>query len=113
MKERNYNSRTEKDYNFLRALYYQVFVVLVVIPVSKLFYKLKVEGRENVPKESRVIYAGNHVSYLPFGALLFAEASTRAQACPNASSRLAPPISSKVCKTSFRLAILILITFPS
>ena len=27
-------------------------------------YNVKVEGRENVPKTSRVIYAGNHVSYL-------------------------------------------------
>ena len=63
-KERNYNSRTEKDYNFWRSLYYQIFVVMLVMPVSKLFYNLKVEGRENVPKSSRVIYAGNHVSYL-------------------------------------------------
>ena len=27
-------------------------------------YNIKIEGRENVPKSSRVIYAGNHVSYL-------------------------------------------------
>ena len=64
MKERNYNSRTEKDYNFWRALYYQLFVVFVVMPVSKLMYNIKIEGRENVPKSSRVIFAGNHVSYL-------------------------------------------------
>ena len=38
--------------------------LFVAIPVFRLFYNLKVEGRENVPKESRVIYAGNHVSYL-------------------------------------------------
>ena len=62
--KKNYNSRTEKDYNFWRALYYQLFVVFVVWPVSKLMYNIKVEGRENVPKSSRVIYAGNHVSYL-------------------------------------------------
>lgn len=62
--ERNYNSRNEKDYNFWRALYYKLFVVLVVMPVSKLMYNIKIEGRENVPKSSRVIYAGNHVSYL-------------------------------------------------
>ena len=61
---RNYNKREEKDYGFLRSLYYQLFVVLVVLPVSKLMYRLNIEGRENVPKSSRVIYAGNHVSYL-------------------------------------------------
>ena len=63
-KVRNYNSRTEKDYNFWRSLYYQLFVVLVVMPVSKLMYNIKVEGRENVPEGSRLIFAGNHVSYL-------------------------------------------------
>lgn len=64
IKVKNYNSRTEKDYNFWRSLYYQLFVVLVVMPVSKLMYNIKVEGRENVPKGSRLIFAGNHVSYL-------------------------------------------------
>lgn len=64
MKERNYNSRTEKDYNFWRALYYKLFVCFVVMPVSKLMYNIKIEGRENVPKGSRLIFAGNHVSYL-------------------------------------------------
>ena len=62
--KKNYNKRSEKDYGLLRSIYYQLFVVFVAIPVFKLFYNLKVEGRENVPKESRVIYAGNHVSYL-------------------------------------------------
>ena len=61
---RNYNSRTEKDYGILRKIFYTLFVVFVVMPVSHLMYNLKIEGRENVPKGSRVIYAGNHVSYL-------------------------------------------------
>jgi 1-acyl-sn-glycerol-3-phosphate acyltransferase len=34
------------------------------MPVSKLMYNLKIEGRENVPKTSKLIIAGNHVSYL-------------------------------------------------
>ena len=63
-KTRNYNSRTEKDYNFWRSLYYQLFVVLIIMPVSKLMYNIKIEGRENVPEGSRLIFAGNHVSYL-------------------------------------------------
>ena len=64
MKKRNYNSRTEKDYNWIRSIYYKLFVYLVVMPVTKLMYNIKIEGRENVPKTSRVIYTGNHVSYL-------------------------------------------------
>ena len=61
---RNYNSRTEKDYGLLRAIYYKWFVYFVVMPVSKLMYNVKIEGRENVPEGSRLIFAGNHVSYL-------------------------------------------------
>lgn len=62
--EKNYNKRCEKDYGFWRKLYYKIFVIFVVIPVSKLMYNFKVEGKENIPKSSNVIYAGNHVSYL-------------------------------------------------
>lgn len=62
--EKNYNKRTEKDYGLLRTIYYILFVIFVVMPVSKLMYNIKVEGRENVPNGSRLIFAGNHVSYL-------------------------------------------------
>ena len=65
MGKRNYNKRTEKDYGLIRSIYYKWFVYFVVWPVSKLFYCLKVEGRENVPrKRTNLIIAGNHVSYL-------------------------------------------------
>ena len=67
MKERNYNNRTEKDYGLLRSIYYQLFVALVATPVFKLMYNLKVEGRENVPNKSNVIYAGNHVYFKQCG----------------------------------------------
>lgn len=61
---RNYNKRSEKDYGLLRSIYYKLFVYLVVMPISKLMYNIKVEGRENVPKGSRLVFTGNHVSYL-------------------------------------------------
>jgi 1-acyl-sn-glycerol-3-phosphate acyltransferase len=62
--EKNYNRRTEKDYNFWRMLFYKTFVTFVVWSVTKYMYNLKIIGRENIPKTSRVIFAGNHVSYL-------------------------------------------------
>lgn len=40
------------------------FLLTVVYPITKLMYNVKIEGRENVPKSSQVIYAGNHVSYI-------------------------------------------------
>lgn len=62
--KKNYNKRTEKDYGFWRTLFYDLFVIFVVKPVTKYMYNIKIEGRENVPEGSRVIYAGNHVSYI-------------------------------------------------
>ena len=62
--DRNYNRRTEKDYGVLRTVYYRLFVYFVVLVVTKLMYNIKIEGRENIPKSSHVIFAGNHVSYL-------------------------------------------------
>ncbi len=62
--KKNYNRRTEKDYGFLRKAFYLSFLYCVVSPVAKLMYNFKVEGRENLPKGSHFIYAGNHVSYL-------------------------------------------------
>ena len=62
--EKNYNRRTEKDYNIFRTFFYMFFLAIVVYPVTKLMYNLKVEGRENLPKTSHIIFAGNHVSYI-------------------------------------------------
>ena len=62
--KKNYNKRTEKDYGFWRTLFYDLFVLFVVKPVTKYMYNIKVEGRENVPEGSHVIFAGNHVSYI-------------------------------------------------
>ena len=64
MAEKNYNRRTEKDYGFWRILFYKSFVTFVVYLVSKYMYNIKIEGKENVPKTTRLIFAGNHVSYL-------------------------------------------------
>ena len=61
---KNYNTRTEKDYGFLRKLWYKIFLYTVVYPVSKLMYNLKIEGRENIPDQTNLIFAPNHVSYL-------------------------------------------------
>ena len=63
-REKNYNRRTEKDYGFFRTLFYKTFVVFVVWVITKLMYNIKIYGKENIPKTSRLIFAGNHVSYI-------------------------------------------------
>ncbi len=64
MAERNYNRRYPKEYGFLQSLYYMFYVIFVITPVGKLFYNLNVEGKENIDKNNRYLYAPNHVSYL-------------------------------------------------
>ena len=63
-KIRNYNKRDENDYNIFRTIYYKLFLMFVVFPITKLLYNLKIEGQENIPKNTHVIFAGNHVSYI-------------------------------------------------
>jgi len=64
MEKRNYNRRYPSEYGFLRSFFYQLFVFIVVVPVGKLLYRIKVEGRENIRKDKKYLLAANHVSYL-------------------------------------------------
>ena len=71
MEERNYSRRFPKEYGFWQSLFYMLFVVIVVWPVGKLLYRVKVEGRKNIDKKTKYLFAPNHVSYLdpPFTSL--------------------------------------------
>ena len=71
MEERNYNRRYPKEYGFLGSLFYRLFLLIVVGPVGKLLYDIKIEGRENLEKGKKYLFAPNHVSYLdpPFTSL--------------------------------------------
>ena len=63
MKERNYNRRYAKEYNWFRSLFYLSFLNIVVDNFLRIFYDYKVYGRENLPKDNgKYIYAANHVS---------------------------------------------------
>lgn len=71
MENRNYNRRFPKEYGFLGSLFYLWFLNFVVAPIGKLLYDIKIEGRENLDKKSKYLFAPNHVSYLdpPFTSL--------------------------------------------
>lgn len=68
---RNYNRRYAKEYGWRRSLIYRLFLMIVVRPVSWLQYNLKLEGRNNLQKGKKYLFAANHTSYLdpPFVAL--------------------------------------------
>jgi len=66
----DFKRRYQKEYN-LRRIFWQYYSIFIICkPFWSLFYKIKVEGRENIPKGQKIILAGNHISYFdPF--LLF------------------------------------------
>lgn len=60
---RNFARRYKNEYHLLRALFQAFTVYVMAYPYFKLVYKVRREGRENLPKKgSKYIYAGNHVS---------------------------------------------------
>lgn len=62
-KERNYNRRYREEYGIGRIAFYFTFMYTVVIPFMHIFYDFKIEGKENLPKTSHLLYAANHVSH--------------------------------------------------
>lgn len=64
-KEKNFTKRTAKDYGW-KATFFQLHLVtrFLFLPFYKLMYKLKVNGRDNIPKERAVLVAANHASHL-------------------------------------------------
>ena len=45
-------------------LFYKIIKCIFYIPMCKLLYNIEVVGKENIPKEGRVILAGNHTKWL-------------------------------------------------
>jgi len=43
---------------------YSIVRILLVVPLFKLFFRMKVRGAENIPKRGGFILASNHVSFL-------------------------------------------------
>lgn len=69
--ERNYARRYASDYHLLRTCFFYFVLHFVVFPYVFFYYKFKVKGKKNLPKNRNVIYAPNHISEMdpPFVAL--------------------------------------------
>jgi len=52
-----------KNYRWWRALIQYWVIYFLLYPFFKVFYKIKVYGRENIPKGKSIIVAANHISY--------------------------------------------------
>lgn len=64
MTEKNY-ARIEKKLLNKKTYFFQLCsTFLVVYPLMRLFYNIKITGKENIPKGKKCIFAPNHISYL-------------------------------------------------
>ena len=63
----NYARRTAKYFNFWRRIFQNIVCKFWYGLQFRLMYKVKIEGKENIPKDSKFIVCGNHLSNLdPF-----------------------------------------------
>lgn len=64
MAKRNYAKRETKEYNFLTEIFQWIAVWIFVVPYVITFFRVKIVGRENIPKGESFLVAPTHSSYL-------------------------------------------------
>ena len=64
MAKRNYAKRETKEFNFFTEIFQWIAVWGVTFPYVALFFRLKIEGRENIPEGESFLVAPTHSSYL-------------------------------------------------
>lgn len=62
--KKNFSKRGPEDYKWKTSTFQTCIRNLVLYPFFRLFYKVKVNGFENIPKDRSVLVAANHMSYL-------------------------------------------------
>ena len=64
---RNYNKRNEKEYNWFRTMFTNFVCRYVYGLYYKIWYRMEVQGLENVDKNNSFVIAANHLSAIdPF-----------------------------------------------
>lgn len=58
-----YTKKNVNTYNWLRAIPHYLTIYLILYPFYKLWFRIKVYGRENIPKGETLLIASNHLSY--------------------------------------------------
>lgn len=67
MRRENFTRRYQSEYNWYRIFSQFYSIWFVCKPFWSLFYKVEVIGRDNIPKDRKIILAANHISYFdPF-----------------------------------------------
>ena len=63
MEKRNYAKRERKEYGFLIDYFQRLSISFIVIPCMRIFYKIEIIGKENIPKDESFIMAPTHTNY--------------------------------------------------
>ena len=63
-KDKNYTKRNASEFNIWRTIFQLIICKIFYMIRSKVVYRLKVEGLENVPKDNEYIVCPNHLSTL-------------------------------------------------
>ncbi|MCR5262142.1 MAG: 1-acyl-sn-glycerol-3-phosphate acyltransferase [Candidatus Gastranaerophilales bacterium] len=64
MSEKNFARMYEKDFNLGKYIIQWTSTYFLIYPAIRLFYRVSVKGRENIPKNQKFIFAPNHISFL-------------------------------------------------
>jgi 1-acyl-sn-glycerol-3-phosphate acyltransferase len=56
-------NRKAADYTWWRAIVQYYVIYFILYPFFKIFYKVEVHGRENIPNDRSIIVAANHISH--------------------------------------------------
>ena len=60
---KNYAKVEAKNFHRWRALLQYFIIYFILYPFFKIFYRVEVHGRENIPDGESIIIAANHISY--------------------------------------------------
>lgn len=62
--KRSYAKRDASEFNFWRAVFYALVTKVFYMIRLKVIYRMKVFGKENIPKHNKYVVAANHLSTL-------------------------------------------------
>lgn len=58
-----YTKKDVNTYNWLRAIPHYFTIYFILYPFYKIWFRIKIYGRENIPKGETFLVAANHLSY--------------------------------------------------
>jgi 1-acyl-sn-glycerol-3-phosphate acyltransferase len=58
-----YSKKNINTYNWLRKIPHYITIYFFLYPFYKIWFRIKIYGRENIPKGENLLIASNHLSY--------------------------------------------------